>query len=1129
MAVDNFFGNPIPLTPTASAWLGGSNLVNGAITVGSQNTQVAGPAGTYTIIGGSGSNTYYLGSTVSLVQAATTGIDTVVAALDYIMPSTITNLVMNSGSFGVLGNSGANYIVGTAGSNQIDGGGGNDVLTGGSGTAYVFDGGNTGYTLITDFVPGADADGGKTDEVRLNGYSQFATFAEVQAAMTQVGSDVVLTLNGSTAIKFADTQISQFTAANFELALSPSSYGASTFSDNFSTLSLYNGTSGTWSTLYGWGGNPDSVEARSLPETGEKELYVDTSLTGTGTTSLGLNPFSVSDGVLTIHAGPTPAADVSKLWGYDFTSGMISTRYTFSQTYGYFDAEMKLPSGQGNWPAFWLYAVNAGSELDIFEEQNGSDEVTGTAHNNGVGGAATGVKAYIPNLTDGFHNFGVLWTPQTITWYVDGVSIGSIATPSNLNSPMYIIANLGLNSTTPSNYAGGNLEIEYIHAYTLANSPVTAPTTTTATTTSTTSTSTTPAATPVAPSLTSLTATLPTGATTLKAGATAQISVTLSENVTVTGAPTLTLSDGETATYVKGSGSNVLTFNYTASAGDSTSDLQVSALNLTNGAKIADANGLTLSSISGDLKVSVDAVAPTVTSMSAVSTGTTGMLTVGGVATVTLKLSEAVTVTGTPELQLNDGGLATYVSGSGTNTLTFTYAAATSQHTDLHVTGLVLPTGASVQDSAGNALTSASGDLNLWISTYEPVNTGITSATSTGTSYVHTGQTVTFTMNTSEAVTVSGQPNLTLSDGGVATYVGGSGTNALTFSYVVKAGQTSSDLEVTGVALGTNGAIVDSLGNPFSGSVATLSHVTVDTTSPTFLGVTASSGASTNLNTGASEMLTVKTSEIVDVAGAPTLQLSDGETATYVSGSGTSSLTFAYTATAGHTTTDLQVTGLHLPTGSSIQDLAGNSAVGTVTGDLHQSVNTPGVEIVYGTGSYDVFVAQSSSEIFVEPAVNDGRAMVLSDYSFTLPANVTALHLEGSANITGTGNNLNDTIYANTGNDTLIAGSGADTLIGSAGNDTMIAGTGNDTMTGGFGSDTFVFKPGAGHDVITNFANFGGKDVLDISAFLTAGLTPHLTDTSAGEMITFTDGASIELLGVHSNQLVSTAVGYLHS
>ena len=72
---------------------------------------------------------------------------------------------------------------------------------------------------------------------------------------------------------------------------------------------------------------------------------------------------------------------------------------------------------------------------------------------------------------------------------------------------------------------------------------------------------------------------------------------------------------------------------------------------------------------------------------------------------------------------------------------------------------------------------------------------------------------VTLTLNLSEAVTVAGgTPTLTLNDGGTATYTGGSGTNALTFSYTVAAGQNTADLAVTAVNLGT-ATVKDGAGN----------------------------------------------------------------------------------------------------------------------------------------------------------------------------------------------------------------------------------------------------------------------------------------------------------------------------
>src|SRR2546430_12556465 len=98
----------------------------------------------------------------------------------------------------------------------------------------------------------------------------------------------------------------------------------------------------------------------------------------------------------------------------------------------------------------------------------------------------------------------------------------------------------------------------------------------------------------------------------------------------------------------------------------------------------------------------------------------TGNLNAGKVVTLTVAFSEAVTVNtsgGTPTLALNDGGAAIYTSGSGSNSLIFSYTVATGQNTsDLTVTALNL-NGATVRDAAGNdanlagAVTNPSGTL----------------------------------------------------------------------------------------------------------------------------------------------------------------------------------------------------------------------------------------------------------------------------------------------------------------------------------------------------------------------------------------------------------------------------------
>ena len=77
---------------------------------------------------------------------------------------------------------------------------------------------------------------------------------------------------------------------------------------------------------------------------------------------------------------------------------------------------------------------------------------------------------------------------------------------------------------------------------------------------------------------------------------------------------------------------------------------------------------------------------------------------IGGVVTLTLTLSDAVTVaSGTPTLTLNDGGIATYTGGSGTNALTFTYTVGSGQNAAALAASGVGLNGATIQDTAGNA------------------------------------------------------------------------------------------------------------------------------------------------------------------------------------------------------------------------------------------------------------------------------------------------------------------------------------------------------------------------------------------------------------------------------------------
>ena len=141
----------------------------------------------------------------------------------------------------------------------------------------------------------------------------------------------------------------------------------------------------------------------------------------------------------------------------------------------------------------------------------------------------------------------------------------------------------------------------------------------------------------------------------------------------------MTLNDGGTATYTGGSGTSALTFSYTVGAGQNTAALAATAVNL-NGGTIQDGSGNAASlALTGLTQTGpqIDTTTPTISSL--VENPSSGDLGVGKTITYTLGMSEVVTVNtagGSPTLSLNDGGTATYVSGSGTNALTFSYTVA---------------------------------------------------------------------------------------------------------------------------------------------------------------------------------------------------------------------------------------------------------------------------------------------------------------------------------------------------------------------------------------------------------------------------------------------------------------------
>jgi beta-glucanase (GH16 family) len=437
--------------------------------VGTANATVYAPdgnsalrsGGNDVLIGSSGDNTFFVYSVGDkVIEAAGGGTDTIVSTATYVLPDNVENLRLNGsgpsgpGSITGVGNALGNIISGDAGNQTLDGGFGNDVLTGGAGNDLFVIHAGQGSDLVTDFGNGAD-------RIRLAGFG-LTDFSQVLAAATQVGNDIVIQLPGNEALGLKNVNLAGLNAAQFQLDMNRSGL-VQTFGDDFNSFSRYDAVTnptGTWRTVYNDGPGPGG---RSIITQGEKQIYVDE--------SIGLNPFTVDNGVLSIHARSTSPDMLTQLYGYQYTSGLLTSKFSHSQLYGVFEITAKLPDQRGAWPAFWLLPTDNTqiAELDVFEAfATDPTTVTNTIHTMGSG-VKTGSSAtdYVGNTQTGFHTYSIDWEPDFITWYVDGTETFKAATPADMHRPMYMIANVavGGGGILPNGPLDTTMQIDSINAY----------------------------------------------------------------------------------------------------------------------------------------------------------------------------------------------------------------------------------------------------------------------------------------------------------------------------------------------------------------------------------------------------------------------------------------------------------------------------------------------------------------------------------------------------------------------------------------------------------------------------------------------------------------------------------------
>lgn len=157
--------------------------------------------------------------------------------------------------------------------------------------------------------------------------------------------------------------------------------------------------------------------------------------------------------------------------GYAYLAGMINTDTKYYFTYGYFDIRAKVASGHGFWNSLWLYNPSGdANEIDILEYL-GKDPTTAhqTIHSTG-----TPQRQFNTGGTDwsqNYHDYAVKWQPGRLTFYIDGITRGTV-TSGVPAEKLFLIADLDVggskawsgppDGTTPF---PGYLTLDYVRVY----------------------------------------------------------------------------------------------------------------------------------------------------------------------------------------------------------------------------------------------------------------------------------------------------------------------------------------------------------------------------------------------------------------------------------------------------------------------------------------------------------------------------------------------------------------------------------------------------------------------------------------------------------------------------------------
>jgi beta-glucanase (GH16 family) len=172
--------------------------------------------------------------------------------------------------------------------------------------------------------------------------------------------------------------------------------------------------------------------------------------------------------------------------GEKYTSTRMTTQGKVTPTYGRIEARMKLPMGNGFWPAFWMLGSNintvswpACGELDIMEHINATNTVYGTMHW-AISGNHSQYGSTIDTTPGDYHVYAIEWDNNEIRWYVDDNLYQTGNIKDNINStrafhlPFFIIFNFALGGNFPNTAVDESLlpasmYVDYVRVYKQTN------------------------------------------------------------------------------------------------------------------------------------------------------------------------------------------------------------------------------------------------------------------------------------------------------------------------------------------------------------------------------------------------------------------------------------------------------------------------------------------------------------------------------------------------------------------------------------------------------------------------------------------------------------------------------------